>query len=446
MRIAINEALDLHEDAANQVANYLASMGYMERSHCTSTTPKKTKSEEDALSDLATENNDTPQQDTATLAVKDEKCENDPSMSHRVRMNAGITDEDPNNWIPHKYTKFSNSSLAFLKTVLGQIEEVALAEIALRPVVSRGTIAEKTDRLCDYIEFTCGMSRDLPFTGSSRHIPSLIKEMKQRNIQRGRRARDKRCPINFSKDGVFGLEEQRGILWVYLQGDPKVRLQVPDAKRLKYDSGSFVEMGRLRIESNFNEKQAIVVSDVVGARIDICSLGQFSNFDEGMLIVDSSAMSPVTPNVARLEASVKAEQGSAAQSRGGLEVVAAGVVKTCDELAAVARVPSALAQPVGPSFDELDFKPEHFLAKQMVKEAKTEVQGELDEIGAIALAAPSIDAEGLAAGTTGALGATKLASAVGLDGYSASTMEDPSGRAALIRALSNQDLDDDMDM
>lgn len=194
----------------------------------------------------------------------------------KLRCPKNIMDDNPDNWIPHTYTRIDNCSVVFLKTLLSKIEEISLSTSALNTVVNKGSKEAKMNSLCDLVEFTTNWDRTEPITGDFRHIPTFTKFLGLCNKALGRRARDLRLPASFSAfTGVYSLLEDNGELRVR-DNISMVEHKVPKHERQVFSNGEVIPIEQLTIKKNFNANHAAIASiSSIGKDIAIVSLGKF---------------------------------------------------------------------------------------------------------------------------------------------------------------------------
>lgn len=139
-----------------------------------------------------------------------------------------------------------------------------MSDLALRPLVARGNTPDKLSTLADHLEYCTGQNREFPLVGNMRHIPTLLNFLQKCNLQRGRRARDKKIPIDFPNQGLFALEEDEdGGMWVEPRG-VDIRYKVPSDARICFADGTPIPTSELFISSKYSEKYATISLGVVG--------------------------------------------------------------------------------------------------------------------------------------------------------------------------------------
>ena len=194
----------------------------------------------------------------------------------KMRSPGGIIDPNPNNWVPHKYTKIANSSVAFVKGLLSQIEEISMSTVALQCLITKGAKDAKVSSLAELLEFATCFSREEPLVGCMRHIPTLVDYFKKCNHVTGRRARDLRLPASWSKEcGVYSLKPGDGDEVIVKDNVTHIQHPIPEAERPKYLTGELVPIDELDIGFNFNSAKAVVCSPACMTKVHIISLGKF---------------------------------------------------------------------------------------------------------------------------------------------------------------------------
>ena len=194
----------------------------------------------------------------------------------KLRSPKNIIDANPDNWIPHTYTRIDNCSVVFLKSLLNKIEEISLSTCALNTVVGKGSKDAKVNTLSDLIEFTTNWGRTEPITGDFRHIPTFAKFFGLCDKALGRRARDRRLPAKWSAfTGVYSLLEDNGGLRVR-DNVSRIEQKVPKHERQVFSNGEVIPIEQLTIKKNFNANHAAIASiDSISKYIAIVSLGKF---------------------------------------------------------------------------------------------------------------------------------------------------------------------------
>ena len=194
----------------------------------------------------------------------------------KMRSPDGIIDPNPNNWVPHKYTKIANSSVAFVKGLLSQIEEISMSTVALQCLITKGAKDAKVSSLAELLEFATCFSREEPLVGCMRHIPTLVDYFKKCNHATGRRARDLRLPAPWSKEcGVYSLKPGDGDEVIVKDNATHIQHPIPEADRPKYLNGQLVPIDELDISFNFSSAKAEVCTHACRTMVHIISLGKF---------------------------------------------------------------------------------------------------------------------------------------------------------------------------
>jgi len=194
----------------------------------------------------------------------------------KIRSPGGIFDPNPNNWVPHKYTKIANASVAFVKGLLSQIEEISMSSVALQCLVTKGAKDAKVSSLSELLEFATCFSREEPLVGCMRHIPTLVDYFQKCNLATGRRARDLRLPARWSKEcGVYSLQTGDGDEVVVKDNATNIQHPIPEAERPRYMSGELVPIDELDISFNYNSAKAEVCTNACLTKVHTITLGKF---------------------------------------------------------------------------------------------------------------------------------------------------------------------------
>eukprot|EP00972_Heterocapsa_arctica_P086589 12764819-Heterocapsa_arctica.AAC.1 len=144
LRGEIVKALFAHEHILHDVHRYIQTLGVDFKA-----IPKEVANE--------------VEQHTGLLALEDAGEDSEgKGTPAKVKKSLGIIDDDPNHWVPHKYTKIANSSVAFIKNLLGQIEEISLSAAAVQCLVNKGTKDAKVATMAELLEFSTSFSREEP--------------------------------------------------------------------------------------------------------------------------------------------------------------------------------------------------------------------------------------------------------------------------------------------
>lgn len=161
VRRSIEKCMNQHPECLEEIKDHLEGLGYVltgaEADH--SPAPKvKTEEAESKSAASASGPRAAPDED----AVDTSRGETGGTGSGEgdSRLRSSVQDASPKKWIPHRYTRFDNSSVPFLASVLSQVEPISLSELALNPITARGNKEEKLKCLCDCLEFCTGVSRD----------------------------------------------------------------------------------------------------------------------------------------------------------------------------------------------------------------------------------------------------------------------------------------------
>lgn len=245
-----------------------------------------------------------------------------PDGASRTRTSCGIKDDNVQNWIPHKYTRFDNSSAVFLVSLLSQVEPVSMSSLALQPVVAKGKKEAKIAKLCEHLEFATGVSRETGLTGEKRHIPTLVTFLKTSSVQEGRRARDLQVPGRWGgKAGDDGnYEIIKHVLDIIGVRDrfTGVEHMIPDEDRLKYKDGTNIEFDDLDIEFNYSAEKARVFSAACSTTIHILPLGHWGRKGKRLAQMTLAASALVEKPAATVSPS-KREQDSAEKQESPLK-------------------------------------------------------------------------------------------------------------------------------
>lgn len=187
----------------------------------------------------------------------------------KVRLQT-ISDADPKNWAPHKYTRLDNCSIDFVTSLLSAVEPITFSRFALKAVKSN-----KLNTLLEVLEFACKIPRTTPLTGDLRHIPSLKQKLLGQARALNNRAHTLRLPPDWEAQGVFVLREvgQQDIVFYHRYAE--TTRPWPAAMRLKDSAGDVISADRLRIERNYSEDTAEVRSDLCIESFRVSNLGMF---------------------------------------------------------------------------------------------------------------------------------------------------------------------------
>lgn len=279
-RRKINEIFDEHPSYIDDVQKMLESAGFEFTSRASPAKRKASASGVDDIKGEPQENSDIKQElgdeDADAGVTEDTGGTGLPvPMASRLRSGAGVQDDDPTHWAPHRYTRFETSSEPFMLEILASIEPVAYSKLAMQSLVHRGK-DEKMRILCEHFEFATGLDRSFSLTGAHRHLPSLLGFLTQQREQEQRRARDLKVPGCWGArgDGIFELIEDGEKMLVQDKATKHMH-EVPADDRLSYRDGTPIEAENCEINCNYSVSKATIVSTHIGDSIHVITLGAF---------------------------------------------------------------------------------------------------------------------------------------------------------------------------
>lgn len=195
------------------------------------------------------------------------------------RLRTAIADSNPANWVPHRYIRLGNCSVALLKKLLSQLEEISMSEWALRSITAKGTLQAKIDKCCERMELVTGQGKDFQLTGDMRYLPTLIGYLKACNQRRNLRGRDVRLPADWGESGAYKCKDVDDQIMVFELSTGN-SIVIPADRLPKGPHGRQVIAGMLVLHANYSEKLAYITIGASQGSLHISSLGQFFDFQD----------------------------------------------------------------------------------------------------------------------------------------------------------------------
>ena len=241
----------------------------------------------------------------------------------KVRKTCEIDDKDPKNWLPHAYTRLDNTKPPVLEEILSHVREISFSPYILKALKPKGCKAsDYQQKLCELLEFACGVDVEKPLQGALRHIPTLKKTLAEMSAQTGGRGRDLKLPPDWEhKHGVYQLtSNEDGAVTVHHRY-AKLTVQVPEDAHFTDEQGDLVDVQELVVEKNYSQDKAVITWSGSPESVLIASLPWPSDAltagkDANVKKNDAkSAQNPASPDAAKLrrKPSQLSLQGSAVE-------------------------------------------------------------------------------------------------------------------------------------
>ena len=131
--------------------------------------------------------------------------------------------------INKNFTKLNNMPLVHLKRITSPIEPLALGPDAIKRLIKFGDREGSRTRVNEYIEFATGRAPDIFLFEEGREaeeLDSVIQDMVERNVARGRLARDFVVPVDWGLKGFWNAEYKDSFWHIIHRYAPQFTLKV----------------------------------------------------------------------------------------------------------------------------------------------------------------------------------------------------------------------------
>ncbi|CAK0866287.1 unnamed protein product [Prorocentrum cordatum] len=223
----------------------------------------------------------------------------DKALPAKVRRTTAVRDDNPDNWLPHKYTKLVNCSPKFLEELASKLEDISYSTYMLKALkVKRQTKEHHQEKLAEIIEFASGWDMNKAIVGDMRHIPTFTKQLQEASVSRGNRGATLRLPATWTEKGVgvYSFVGGAGMAMVVRNRFNDISVEVPESMFLKVD-GQLAPFDELFISDNYSETRAAITTGKSTESIAIATLAGAGAAMEAEAYSPSGKSGGITPQI-----------------------------------------------------------------------------------------------------------------------------------------------------